>query len=384
MGLPFKKPVWRGFYFHRELLRNSNQSAIENFFLKNKMPNNLNFLYFDFPSKFTRWKKGSRGVHFYYVLWQWGAYKQVKAIHKEKPFDLVHHITFASVRQPSFMGNLGIPFIFGPVAGGEKAPWRLRFRFGMRGFLLDSIRDVINFFVRFDPFMRMTFKQADRIYVTSYQTKKLIPKGYHKKIKIKLAIGIDKKGLFDSFGEKKLNYNILYIGRFLYWKGMDIGIYAFNKLLKNEPFARLTMVGKGKEKKRWMNLVRKLKIEDRVDWIPWVDRDSISDIFNRHNILLFPSLHDSGGMVVLEAMAHGLPVVCLALGGPGIIVNTLSGKKIPVHGKSIKKIEFELYDAIRYLLPPLSFKRYSQGALHRAKDFTWTKLVSSIYSKPIK
>ena len=39
------------------------------------------------------------------------------------------------------------------------------------------------------------------------------------------------------------------------------------------------------------------------------------ELFGSHDLFLFPSLHDSGGFVVLEALSHGLPVVCLDLGG---------------------------------------------------------------------
>src|SRR5262249_17128782 len=44
------------------------------------------------------------------------------------------------------------------------------------------------------------------------------------------------------------------------------------------------------------------------------------ELYDTHSLLLFPSLHDSGGFVVLEALSHGLPVVCLDLGGPREIV----------------------------------------------------------------
>ena len=77
-----------------------------------------------------------------------GAYQVAKQTHFKIQFDCVHHVTFVSVRQPSFMGNLGIPFIFGPVAGGESAPWRLRFGYGLRGLVLDGLRDLLNFMIK--------------------------------------------------------------------------------------------------------------------------------------------------------------------------------------------------------------------------------------------
>jgi hypothetical protein len=50
----------------------------------------------------------------------------------------VQHLTFGVFRHPSFMGRLGIPFIFGPVGGGERVPFRLRMDYGAKGHLVDA------------------------------------------------------------------------------------------------------------------------------------------------------------------------------------------------------------------------------------------------------
>jgi hypothetical protein len=81
---------------------------------------------YDLPTWARWWKKGMRGVRLYYVLWQWGAYRHARRLHSTLRFDLVHHITFGVFRHPSFMGRLGIPFVFGPIGGGESTPPGLR------------------------------------------------------------------------------------------------------------------------------------------------------------------------------------------------------------------------------------------------------------------
>ena len=64
-----------------------------------------------------------------------------QALHCEQPFDLVHHLTWAGVRAPTFLGALGVPLIIGPVGGGETSPRRLRDRFSLRGHVLEGVRD---------------------------------------------------------------------------------------------------------------------------------------------------------------------------------------------------------------------------------------------------
>ena len=72
-------------------------------------------------------------------------------------------------------------------------------------------------------------------------------------------------------------------------------------------------------------------------------------IFSKSDLLLFPSLRDSGGFVVLEAMSYGVPVSTLNLGGPGQIVNNECGIKIEVGNKTENEIILELTSRINYL-----------------------------------
>lgn len=367
------------------LTRTNNKKIINHYYSKNPKPEKLIFIYYDLPQWAKWWKKGQTGIRFYYLLWQWFAYIFIKNIHEKENFDCVHHVTFVSIRQPSFMGRLGIPFIFGPVAGGESAPWRLRFSYDIRGIIIDTIRDISNFLIKIDPLMLATFKQADKIFVTSNQTKKLIPKKYQQKTQIQMAIGLninDFKSDLSNQNKKTEAFKLLFMGRFLYWKGMDIGIQAFALFLKTVPTARLTMVGMGREEKKWKKLTEKLGINGQVDWIPWVARDHISDLFARHDIFLFPSLHDSGGMVVLESIAHGLPVICTDIGGPGIIVDDSCGVKISTQGETpntiIKKIVIEL---IAYKNNNALKQNLSVGGSVRVETFYWNKIIKKIHGQ---
>ena len=65
----------------------------------------------------------------YNLLWQREALPLAQALHREQPFDLVHHLTWGGVRAPTFLGTLGAPLIIGPVGGGETSPAGLRDRY---------------------------------------------------------------------------------------------------------------------------------------------------------------------------------------------------------------------------------------------------------------
>ena len=80
---------------------------------------------------------------------------------------------------------------------------------------------------------------------------------------------------------------------------MHIGIPAFAQLLKKIPKARMTVVGSGPDGNRWKTLAKNLGVEDHIDWINWIERKELPKLYFNHNVFLFPSLHDSGGMVVV-------------------------------------------------------------------------------------
>ena len=369
------------------LTRAKNRQNIENELSRVALKGNIRFLYYDLPPWIRWWKRGVLGLYLYYSLWQWGAYLFAKKVHGTEKFDLVHHITFGNLRQPGFMGNLDIPFILGPVGGGERAPWRLWKSYGIKGWILDAIRYLLNCFVKIDPFARKSFKQAKWIYGTSEQTISILPRKYQTKASVQLAVGLDKKDLLNvprkkHFHHSKKNpFSVIYVGRFLSWKGMEMGLKAFARLLKEAPDARLTLVGKGPDEHRLRTLATKLAVAERVEWISWLDRNELLKLYVSHDVFLFPSLHDSGGSAILEALAHGLPVICLDLGGPGKIVDETCGLKVKTEGLSKQDTVLALENYMKRLAKDLACRnRLSEGAVERAKELSWSAHVGKLYA----
>ena len=369
------------------LTRTNNRATIEAELAKSPPITNLNFLYYDLPKWMRWWKKGERGVHLYYFLWQWRAYLLAKKIHETERFDLVHHITFVSIRQPSFMGNLGIPFIFGPVSGGERAPRRLRLGYSFRNRIWEACKDLSNLWVKIDPLMRRTFKQAERFFVTSTWNLSLVPRKYRKKGSVLLPIGFNSNelpGLAEPRApELKTNgdLKVLYLGNLLYMKGMHLGIPAFARLLKEQPNAQLTLVGSGPDGLQWKTIAEKLGVADQIDWIPRLDRRKLSEVYFAHDVFIYPALQDPGGIVMLEAMAHGLPVVCLDHRKTGIMVDETCGLMVETVGLDENQAIEGLADClVRLAQDPQLLLRLSEGAIRRVEKFRWSAPVSQIYS----
>ncbi len=231
-----------------------------------------------------------------HLSWQLAAYLHARKLIGRERFDLVHHITYCVIRQPSFMGRLPLPFVLGPVGGGETAPFALRRGMGARGWLLDLVRDGLNLIARLDPITRGALRQARLIYVSSPDTARLVPDGLQGKVRVRLQIGIDAREIGAGPGDRHMSgeLRLLYVGRCLAWKGMHLGLEALARLRARGCPARLTIAGSGAAERHWRAAAHRLELDDAVDWLSWVEHRRMPEVYRAHDLLLFPSLHDFG------------------------------------------------------------------------------------------
>lgn len=357
------------------ITRSANRPAIE------QLPvSGLNFLYFDLPRWIQRCRKYPGGKALYYILWQFFAARHLLRLFPAPPFDVVHHVTYVSARFPSFMGSLGIPFWFGPVSGGETVPVRLRSGFSLG----ERLREISNRLVPLDPLMRRTFRQAEKILVTR-DTLPLIPRRWQHKANVQLAVGLSDQepvGRRQKVRRNSNQINLLYVGRLLEWKGVDIALRSVGILKQSCPEISLTVIGDGPARSQLTALSRKLGLEQNLHWLGWLPQQALADHYRTADVLLYPSLRDSGGMVVLEALAHGLPVVCTNLGGPGIIVNSTCGRAIATSSTQ-DELSGNLAGALLEICStPDLLESLSYGAIVRAREFRFRNLVQSLYPEP--
>jgi len=363
------------------LTRANNRESIENALRTTPDVGRLRFLYYDLPQPMLWIKRSPPGLYAYYFLWQIGAYRTARRAHELQHFEHVLHVTIGSYRMPSFMGELEIPFTFGPVGGGETTPKRLREGYGPRGRLGDSCRDLMNAWVRHDPLMNRTFSRAQRILVKTDETARWIHDRHQAKIHQHFEVGVRSRAE-DGSHDLKSNtlgpFRILYVGRLLYWKGIHLGLRAFSEHLKKHPDSTLTLVGAGSDETRLKRLATSLGIDGAIRWMPWIEQSELASIYHDHDAFLLPSLHDSSGNALLEAMSYGLPVICLELGGPGVLIDSACGRVIPARQRSESEVIGDLAEALDELGSDDDMRsRLSRGALAAAQARTWRRAVGS-------
>ncbi len=114
--------------------------------------------------------------------------------------------------------------------------------------------------------------------------------------------------------------------------------------------------------------------------LPWQNQGRLQQLYREHDLLLFPSLRDSRGMVVLEALSHGLPVMCLNLGGPGVAVDENCGRVIATSGCAEPEVVEAMARAMQELWRDSELlRRLSDGARRRVAAFSWSRKVRWVY-----
>lgn len=311
--------------------RTKNRESIERELAERPLPN-VEFIYADLPRWARFWKKGSRGVHLYFYLWQVAAFLAVKRHGRSDRFDLAHHITFGTYSYPSFLAFLDIPFLWGPVGGGESAPFSFWKTFGWKGFLFEMVRSMARKRGEWDPLVRYTARKASVAIATTEETAKRLRLLGAKRVVNQSVAALNPEDLHALQQIPIRNsgaVRFLSVGRLLHWKGLYLGIEAYSRFLLDFPEGEYWLIGEGPERRSLENFAKRLGVFHRLKFFGELSRTETLQKMAECDVMLFPSLHDSGGWASVEAMAAGRPVICLDLGGPGMQVNDKTGYKIP-------------------------------------------------------
>jgi len=357
------------------LTRANNRPRIQQALVGRPMPN-VHWVFVDLPYWARFWKKGPRGVHLYYCLWQTAAYLAARRLAHRIQFDLAHHVTFATYWLPSFLPLLGIPFIWGPVGGGESAPREFYSTFTLRARVSEHLRDFIRLLAEGVPSVRSAARQARVTLATTPETAARVRRLGRVDCQVVTQVGLssdEMASLHQLEAPRNDRFRLLSIGRLLDLKGFHLGLMAFAGFQEQHPNSEYWIIGDGPQRKRLEDLARRLNLAEKVHFTGWLPRQLVLEHLAACHVLVHPSLHDSGGFVCVEAMAAGRPVICLDLGGPSLLVGQDAGFTIPAKTPS-QAIE-DLKEAMSRLaaVPDLRSRMGRAGRERVQRKLTWER-----------
>ena len=164
---------------------------------------------------------------------------------------------------------------------------------------------------------------------------------------------------------------VLFVGRLVYYKGIQYLIEAINQV----PDVSLVIIGSGPLKKELLNQIKNLNLEKRIHILPEVDEETLHSFYEACDIFVLPSVEKSEtyGIVQIEAMACGKPVICTELNTGTTFINQDGVTGLVVSSRS----SVELSEAIRKLVADSSLRsKLGENARKRAlNEFTAEKMV---------
>lgn len=243
-------------------------------------------------------------------------------------FDIVHRVTPLSPTSPSSLARrcrkAGIPFLIGPLNGGLPWPPEFNRERAKEREWLSYVRKAYAFL----PAIRSTYRQSSAIIAASRYTFQELA-GYRRPMVYIPENGID----LNLFSTQKKRWDgplrLIFVGRLVPYKGADMVLEACQSVLVSGK-ANLDIVGDGPEMARLRALARQFNVEAAVNFLGWKSQAEVVASLQSANVLVFPSVREFGGGVVLEAMACGVVPIVADYGGPGELVDVDSGFVVPM------------------------------------------------------
>ncbi|MBM1154261.1 glycosyltransferase family 4 protein [archaeon] len=168
---------------------------------------------------------------------------------------------------------------------------------------------------------------------------------------------------------------VLFVGRLVHQKGVEYLVRAFPKILRENPDAWLVIVGDGPLRSRLEDLSKELQISHSVRFTGFIPDELLAGLLHAAAVLVVPSVYEPFGIVALEGMAAGTPVVVSKVGGLAEIVeHEQSGLWVyPEDSESIA------WGVCRVLSDPDLRTRLIRGGLKRVQEFTWEAVADQTY-----
>ena len=306
------------------------------------------------------------------MAWQKRVLKLAAGMHQERKFVLVHQTTFHTFRAPFLTTQLGVPAVWGPIAGGEHVPPGFERYLGSARFS-EAGRKITNQLWLKLPSIQRSLRQARALFVSNHTTLNFLPASVRVKCQVVAPNALRAEDEAWPSPAGKLDHSrpfrLLYVGNCVATRAIPIVLEAIQAAGLKE--YRFEVVGTGPALNGWRRRAQELGMTDQVRFVGKLPYEQLSGYYQAADVLVFPALRDSGGSAVLEAMARYVPVVCLDWGGPGEMVNGQSGIKIPVSTVETTVKAFGAALARLRENPALRAELARAGRLRAESNFRW-------------
>lgn len=337
----------------------------------------------------NRWlrKLWPPSYYWYYRRWHKNAYALAQELHREIGFDLAHQLTMVGFREPGYLWKLGIPFVWGPIGGMGLFPWHFLPQVGAYGALYYFGYNLINLWqMHFARRPRLAARIAGSGLVAATPENQRGARDYWGCSSTLMSeVGLPPTVVCQPPHRKESEpLRIVWTGLHVPRKALNLALLALADLPKNLDW-ELHILGQGRLTSAWQQLSVKLGIAARCRFHGWLPREEVLAIMATSHLLLITSLRDLTSTVTVEALASGLPLICLDHCGFAGVVDARCGIKVPVTTPA--QVVAGLTAAITRLAGNETLRfNLAQGAVVRAQEFSWEKkaaILDRIYRRKL-
>lgn len=332
------------------------------------------FHYVPLPPVLKKILKGRKGYFTSYVIWQWYAYKYAKKLNNKVHFDITHHVAIADFRIVGLLWKLKVPYVLGPIGGGQETFPQLNHY--IRNYKKnEKIRSLINDFACSLPLYKKGVKRAAKVFVSNDETIQKMRKHIGNNVELNrlCELGVDADYLnarADLRHNKNEKVHILVSGRMMYRKGIELLLDSVSVLEFDTPFV-VDLYGGGHQIEDVKRQIQERKLQERVILHGKVPFDEMPRIYAEADILALPSLRETTGTAVIEAMANKLPVVALNQNGVKYLVQNDCGILVDI--KNREETVAAYAKALKTLTEDynLRIRLGNNGYERLQKEYTW-------------
>jgi glycosyltransferase involved in cell wall biosynthesis len=354
--------------------KNSIETELE---LNPELRKNLKFYFIEKKRKRILRKIWPPSYYLFYRKWQKNAFQLAKELNAKENFDIVHQLNMVGYREPGYLWKIDKPFVWGPIGGMNITPWKMLPVMGIYGGLFYVGRNLINLFqMHFQARPRFAAQRNNSILISATnETRDRIKMLWNKDSHIITEVGlldVNNAVVRKDSSSLKVCWSGLHIPR----KALNILIEALSKT-NNLDRIELHVLGDGPVNKPWRRLANKFGVDNRIIWHGWLDKDKAVKIMQQSDLFCITSLSDLTSTVTLEALSLGLPIIALNHCGFSNVINETCGFKIDI--KNISQVSNDIALRLDELCENRNkLKTLQNGAVLRAKDFSWDKKISQL------
>lgn len=341
---------------------------------------NIHFYYNPVSDKIRSmcWNQGDWRFYWYYRKWQKKTLTIARQICSEHRIDIIHQLNMIGFREPGYLWNIyDTHYIWGPVGGMEIVPLSYLSGMPLSKKTKYIVKNMLNHLqIRYSTRVCKAIHRADIVIAATQGTYNSFVKLHHIKPVYMNEAGCTILEQHTAHNFNKDQLDILWVGRFLDTKKLDIAIRTIAKVKDLPVFLHIVGNGSDTENAMYQQMADKMGISNNIKWYGKLVNKKVQEMMNQMDLFLFTSVLEGTPHVVLEAITNCLPILCIDTCGQGQLVNEAIGWKVPLTNPQQNSTDFAAI-LRRIIINRDEIKQKSDNCKQRQRELSWeNKLVT--------